>query len=74
MRLVVASRSREGCTMADTAIDMIRGFEEDLPLSPREEGYGNQTLPNTSVPFVPPKPNEFLTATSICILRAALAQ
>jgi hypothetical protein len=33
-----------------------------------------QTLPKISVPFVPPKPNEFFTAILIGILRALLAQ
>jgi hypothetical protein len=34
----------------------------------------NQTRLNTSVPFVPPNPKEFFSATSIFISRAVLAQ
>lgn len=35
---------------------------------------GNQARLKTSVPFVPPNPNEFFSATSIFISRAVLAQ
>nr|WKF56808.1 hypothetical protein HUO10_001276 [Paraburkholderia busanensis] len=34
----------------------------------------DQARLNTSVPFVPPNPNEFFSATSIFISRAVLAQ
>lgn len=70
----MAKRIRDGRTKADTAIDMAVEFAEGvLPLSQRE-GVGNQTLPKMSVPFVPPKPNEFFTATLMGMLRAAFAQ
>ena len=39
----------------------------------RQAGY-RQTRRITRVPFVPPKPKEFLSATSIRIGRAVLAQ
>jgi hypothetical protein len=35
---------------------------------------GTQARRNSSVPFVPPKPKLFFTATSIFISRAVLAQ
>ncbi len=35
---------------------------------------GDQARLKTSVPFVPPNPNEFFSATSIFISRAVLAQ
>ncbi len=60
----------EGGTSTETAIDM----ETKRPEPLRIRGRQRQTLPNTSVPLVPPNPNEFLTAILIGIWRAALAQ
>ena len=64
-----ASR-REGKTMTETAMVMAVGR------TAKSEGGDSegQSLPKTSVPLVPPKPNEFFTATLIGILRATLAQ
>ena len=45
-----------------------------LPPNPRLVYARNQTRLNTSVPLVPPKPKLFLTATSIFMSRAVLAQ
>ena len=73
--VVNANRIRDGCTMADTAIDMTE-MGVKLEHSPPHVGgeRGDQILPKTRLPFVPPKPNEFLTAILIGILRAVLAQ
>jgi len=40
----------------------------------RHQLSGDQARLKTSVPFVPPNPNEFFSATSIFISRAVLAQ
>ncbi len=40
----------------------------------REDASSDQARLKTSVPFVPPKPNEFFSATSIFISRAVFAQ
>lgn len=40
----------------------------------RAAKYAAQCFLKTSVPFVPPKPNEFFSATSIFISRASFAQ
>ncbi len=67
---------REGRTVADTAMDMTTAIQEGSV--GRGTGIGRredvQVRPNTSVPLVPPKPNEFFTATSIGMSRAVLAQ
>jgi hypothetical protein len=57
-----------------------RAPQGDVPRRVRRTGsvarvrQANQTRLNTSVPFVPPNPNEFFNATSIFISRAVLAQ
>lgn len=72
----IAKRIRDGRTMAETAIDMIKKRSVDS-IAPPPIGEGHErdyTLPKMRVPFVPPKPNEFLTAILIGILRAVFAQ
>ncbi len=67
---------RDGLTVADTAIDIageIQGGDAGrcTDIGRRRK---DQTRPNTNVPLVPPKPNEFFTATSMVMSRAVLAQ
>lgn len=62
----------DALTMTEVAIDM-RG-KEGCFLRCETEEASDQMRPKMRVPLVPPKPNEFLTAMLIGILRAVLAQ
>ena len=78
MAIVKKARILEGRSTVETAMDMewesCGGGYRRPPLSEWQAAFENQILPKTSVPFVPPKPNEFFTAILIGISRAVLAQ
>lgn len=69
-----SARRLDGMTTVDTAIDMEGKIKEKSRTILMVRENRNQALLKTREPLVPPKPKEFLTAMSIGMERAVLAQ
>ncbi len=81
IRIANADSTRDGRTHTDIAIDISatdygrRNYRERVVRkNDPARRFRCQALAKISVPLVPPKPNEFLTAILIDMSRAVLAQ